>query len=441
MTLWHIISIVWSVFGILWVVQHAENPHSAWAWILLMFICPPLCTLILILIGNQTPKPRNHNQNIYNNRLSNLIFNECNSRLTLHNRVKTLHDAAATYSEILRALHHAKRSIHVAYYIISDDAIGKTLLDILARKASAGVEVALIYDALGSWQLSKQRIKELSARKIQVRSYSPLRLRTIGSLNRRNHRKLLIIDHHTLFLGGINIATRYLYPTRSSHWRDEHIRIDGDAARQAEELFAADWQACGGSSLSVPKIHSRSSIHCPIQLVWSITEQPYAIHRTYSELIASAKHSIIIATPYFTPTEELVESLIKVARSGVKVEIILPARSDIRLIDYASQHYIERCSGFGVDFYLYRHGFMHSKLIIVDSMCVGVGSANFDYRSMRYNAEIMALIFNRQVVRSYVQTVRHDMAACQPLVPFEQRKKSAKEQLLSSLARLLAPLL
>lgn len=441
MTLWHIISIVWSVFGILWVVQHAENPYSAWAWILLMLICPSLCTLILLLVGNRTPKLKNHNQNIYNNRLSNLIFNECNSSLTLHNRVKTLHDAATTYSEILRALHRAKRSIHIAYYIIAEDAVGNTLLNILARKALAGVEVALIYDALGSWRLSRRRIKELSASGIKVYSYSPLRLRTIGSLNRRNHRKLLIIDHHTLFLGGINIATRYLRPTHSNHWRDEHIRIDGDAASQAEALFAADWRACGGAPLSTFKGYNRPSSHCPIQLVWSNIEQPYAFHRTYSELIASARHSVIIATPYFAPTERLAELLINAARSGVKVEVILPARSDIRLIDYVSQHYIERCSDCGVDFYLYQQGFIHSKLIIVDSMCVGVGSANLDYRSMLCNAEIMALIFNRQIVRSYIATTRHDMTRCQHLAPFVRRKKSAKEQLLSSLARLLAPLL
>lgn len=441
MTLWHIISIAWSVLGILWVVQHAENPHSAWAWIVLMLICPPLCTLILILVGNQTPKTQIHNQNIYYNRLSNLIFNECRSRLTLHNRVKTLHDAAATYSEILQALHRAKHSIHIAYYIIADDTIGKAILNILSRKASAGVEVALIYDALGSWRLSQRRIKELSAHKIKVCSYSPLRLRTIAALNRRNHRKLLIIDHQTLFLGGINIASRYLHSTRNNHWRDEHIRIDGDAARQAEELFAIDWQACGGAPLLTIKNHNHISTHCPIQLVWSDTNQPCAIHRTYSELIATAKESVTIATPYFIPTEQLIEALTNAVRGGVKVKIILPARSDIRLVDYASHYYIERCSDLGVDFYLYDRGFLHSKLIIIDSMCVGVGSANFDYRSMRYNAEMMALIFNRHIVRSYLATTRHDMAACQHLTPFVRRKKSAKEQLLSSLARLLSPLL
>lgn len=441
MTICALLLSIWTLLGVIWILQHTENPHSAWIRILLMILSAPLCTIVLLLLYRTSGRSIYKNQNIYNNRLQNLILNESGLCTTQRNRVKLLHNASSTYCEIIAALHRARRSIHIAYYIIDCDKVGNTILDILSRKAQSGVEVCIIYDSIGSAKLSESTMKMLHHRGIQIKAYTPIKLRNLFSINRRNHSKLLIIDSQTLFLGGINIATRYIEGTKIGVWRDDHTRIDGQAALQAEEVFLSYWRTCGGRDIFISNKIALPSTLCTIQLLGTNQDHPNSIWRVYTELIYSAKKSIIIYTPYFAPTEPIMEALCNAAIAGISVEIIIPYRSDLSLADYASIHYIERGLRAGVTFHRYSKGLIHSKTILIDRDKLCIGSANMDYRSMLYNTELMAIIFSHKVVHVFWQKVQTDLLDCKTIPPYSKYKKSAKERLLGPMAHLLSPLL
>ena len=443
MTLCWVIYALWSTIGVIWVISHTLTPSAAWAWSGAMIISPPAATLLLFLTRKRvipqhetTPRPSY-------TRLQNTIANGCGSVLTMHNDVRSLHDATRTYTALIRDLQHAQREINIQYYILSNDHIAKTIFDILARRARAGVTVRIIYDSIGSWQLKRSHIEALRRSGVGIRAYGTISFPYIRPcIHRRNHRKLVIIDGNIIYLGGINIANRYIDGGRLGRWRDEHIRIEGVAARQAQTMFLADWMKSGGKQYQPHRPVQYARHTCPVQLAWAECGATRdTLSYTILEAIASARHNIRIATPYFLPTPEILTAICSAARSGVKVELLIPLKTDVKIIGAASEGFVRHCVMRGVKVYRYRSGFLHSKTITIDNSTLIVGSANIDYRSLRYNLELSAVIYNKEVAADYIARFYADVANSECVDANNYREPSAWQLFTQGAARLLAPIL
>ena len=434
---------VWSIVGAVWVISRCEHAALAWAWALAMIVCAPLATLLYYLVN----VPRENYGESYchhsYSRLQNAVVTGCGSLLTLHNRVQALHNGDATFASLLRDIQRAQREIDVEYYILSSDRVGRALLRLLERRARAGVKVRILYDSIGSWSLRGVDSGRMVRSGIEIIPHAPLRFPwLVRSLHRRNHRKVVVIDGCIAYLGGINVAWRYLHGGPLGFWRDEHIRIEGAAVQQVRSLFEADWRAAGGTMPMMRAATQHISTICPMQIVWS-QEGPsrHAYQRVLMEAVASARHEIRISTPYFLPSRALQEMIISAARSGVKVELLLPRETDVRIVSWAMESYVERCLRAGVAVYRYGGGFLHSKTVSIDDGVAIVGSANIDCRSLCYNMEVAAIIYSRTAVAEYISQFRADVALSEQLSPKMYDHVPFARRLVCGLARLFAPLL
>ena len=448
MTLWSATYILWSIAGTIWVVARGGNPAAAWGWAAFMIIMPPAATLLLLLTADRKAAPTPPAGRIYRTRLQNCILTNCGARLAMRNEVRPLHNADRTFAAIIRDLQHARARIDIEYYIIDDDRVGRAIARILMRKARAGVRIRIIYDALGSWRLGRKMLRDMHREGIATAPYGRLRFPYLTpSVHRRNHRKLIVIDGRTVYLGGINIASRYVDGGRMGFWRDEHVRIEGDATEQVQAIFDADWRKATGRESLPPAAHSAPPPHgitsvLPVQIAWA---QQGATRRTlteaFGEAIASAKSSIRISTPYFLPPQTLLDAICSAARSGIKVELLIPMRTDIPVIGRAADSYIGRCVGAGVAVYRYRNGFLHSKTVVIDDNVTAVGSANLDYRSLEYNLETVAFIYSRAVAADYISKFYADAAISERVTAQWLASRSRGTRLAEAFARLLAPIL
>lgn len=464
MTAWNVINIVWGTAGAIWVVSRAGNPASTWGWVAFMIISPPLATLMRLLVVDRRAEPAPPPTDMRGTRLQNCILANCGARLTSHNSVQTLHNADRTFAAIIRDLQRARERIDIEYYIISDDGIGRAIARILMRRARAGVRVRIIYDALGSWRLGGRLLRMMRREGIETAPYGRLRFPYLTpSVHRRNHRKLIVIDGRTAYLGGINIAGRYIDGGKMGFWRDEHIRIEGHAARQAADIFAADWlKATGGKvadgkatdetaasrgadrSAPLPAAPPRPAPHCNlhVQIAWAQKGPTrHTLTSAFIEAIASARRNIRISTPYFLPPQTLLEAIRSAARSGVGVELLVPLRTDIPLIGRAADSYLRQCAEAGVAVYRYRNGFMHSKTIIIDDNIVTVGSANMDYRSLEYNLEAVAFVYDRATAADCISKFYADVGVSDRVTASALASCSRGARLAEAFARLAAPIL
>lgn len=443
MTLYWVIYALWSTIGVIWVILHTLTPSTAWAWCGAMVISPPVATLLLFLTRKRVIPQHQTTLRPSYTRLQNIIANGCGSTLTMHNDVRSLHDARQTYAALIRDLQRAQREINIEYYILSNDRIAKTIFDILARRSRAGVTVRIIYDSIGSWQLKRRHIEALRQSGVGIRAYGTLSFPFVKPcIHRRNHRKLVVIDGNIVYLGGINIANRYIDGGRLGRWRDEHIRIEGVVARQAQAMFLSDWVKSGGNHYQPHQPQQYTRYTCPVQLAWAECGATRdMLSYTILEAIASARHTIRIATPYFLPTPEILSAICSAARSGVKVELLIPLKADVRLIGAAAEGFVRHCVERGVNVYRYRSGFLHSKTITIDENILIVGSANVDYRSLRYNMELAAVIYNKEVAADFITRFYADVKNSECVDANCYRYPSAWQLFTQGLARLLAPIL
>ena len=437
-----IIYTIISILAAVWVIVRCQEPRVAWGWALAMVLCMPLALLLYSLCEVEREVSGEVLVRSSYSRLQNLIANGCGSAVTLHNRVQALHSGDETFAALLRDVQRARYEINVEYYILVCDRIGKALLSVLMRRSRAGVKVRIIYDAVGSWRITRKERERIAQSGIEIRPFAPVRFPWLTrEAHRRNHRKVVVIDGRIAYIGGVNIARRYM-GGRTGVWRDEHLRVEGAAAYQALLLFARDWRTAGGDikvgTSVVPQVQSI----CPMQIAWSQRGRSRkTLQHMFVETISSARHAVRISTPYFLPSEPLLEAIIVAARSGVKVELVIPRSCDVRVVELAAQSYIERCVSAGVEVYRYGGGFLHAKSISVDDGVAIVGSANLDSRSLDYNMEVAAVIYNRAVVAGYISRFIADVALSDRVSQEAFAHIGFGRRLKQALARLLAPIL
>ena len=365
------------------------------------------------------------------------------------NSVRLVVTGEEMFAALTQQIREAKHSIHITTFILGRDETGKKLVKLLAARAREGVKVRLLLDAVGSMFTSRGFVQPLRDAGGEVARFLPVVPLTFRSTaNLRNHRKIAVFDQHTAIVGGHNLAREYMGPTPwRKRWRDFGAVISGPAAALLNEVFLADWAFA--SERSLIELHKeirpearRAEGTSAMQVVVSgpdVVGDP--LYEGIISMIQEAHTSIWIITPYFIPDEVLFRSLMVKARAGVEVVLIVPARSNHPITDYARRHYLRELSAAGAAIMHFGPGMMHSKAIIIDERMAMLGSANFDLRSLFVNFEVGVLLYTAADVTAMKDWAKDLLGSCREPKKERRRKFRIVGNVLEDLCRLLAPLL
>jgi cardiolipin synthase len=333
--------------------------------------------------------------------------------------VDVLRDGGETYPAMLAAIHGARRSICLETYILAADRTGDRFKEALLSRAQAGVAVRLLYDAVGSFGLSSSWLTELREAGVQVIDFNPIApWRRRWGLSHRDHRKVMVIDDEVAFTGGLNIANDYAATgDGGAGWHDLHCCVRGPIVLDLARLFRRTWLRAGGEPYPPPAAEQRgqpagSSYARSIDNTGR-RRRP-AIRRAYLHVIRAARESIRIQNAYFIPDRGLRRALIRAVQRGVDVRVIVPGRSDVRLVEWASLYALRRIAQRGVKISRWRGVMMHAKAAVVDAVWSTIGSYNFDAQSRFNNLEVTIEVLDAAVGASMVAEFDADLASCDP---------------------------
>jgi len=374
------------------------------------------------------------------------------SPLTANNSVKLLLNGEEKFPELLRALEEAKSHIHLEYYIYEDDNTGRSIADVLIKKAKQGVEIRFMYDDFGSNGLKRSFLEKLEAAGIRTAPFYKIKLLVFANrLNYRNHRKIIIIDGKTSFVGGINISDRYRNDNLGKpdlFWRDTHLMVNGPATAYLQYLFLCDWNFCSNDGLTYepsyfpPPLPTRTIEKEIVQMVSSGPDSDLpVIFYSFLEAIGAAKKKILITSPYFIPGESLMDALSIAAKGGLQVQILVPGKSDSKMVNAAARSYYTELLKYGVQIFLYEKGFIHAKTMVIDDDLAIVGSANMDYRSFDLNFEVNALIYSHGVSKQLKDIFGEDLKQASEINAIDWLNRPKYKHLWEKLIRLLSPFL
>ena len=380
-------------------------------------------------------------------KLMTLLLNNSKALLTRYNQVEILNNGEETFPALFKALLQARKFIHLEYYIIAEGSLATRLKEILLQKAAEGVEVRVIYDDVGSWSLSKSYLRELREAGIQIFPFLPVRFHHFANkANYRNHRKIAVIDGEVGFVGGLNIADRYMDGVAEiGGWRDTHLRVVGEVVTSLQVIFLIDWYFVRRELLLdkdeyLPYVRTEGNV--VVQAVTSGPDSDWAsIQQAYFTLINMAKKYVFISTPYFMPGETTLNCLKTAAMSGVDVRILLPHKSDSWLTHWCTRSFAEELLEAGVRIYWYQKGINHSKVIVVDGIVASVGTANMDLRSFEQNFEVSLIIYDREVVKRLAADFIEDLKVSSEGTIQRWKFRPKRNKVRESIARLFAPVL
>lgn len=382
-----------------------------------------------------------------------LLLNSNASIVTQRNRCEIFHHGATLFPALKADLNAAKQFIHMEFFIWKSDSMGEELKAILIAKAQQGVEVRLIFDAIGSFRMSRRYREELKLAGIEFRfflnSFRPFGLKPIAGImaNYLNHRKIVVIDGQISYLGGMNIGDEYLTGgKRFAYWRDTHLRLEGEITQQLQTVFATDWFNTSHQLLDdqkyFPLIELEPSESLPIQLACSGPDSDWAtIKQLLFNMIINANRTVYIQSPYFIPDQGMLTAMETAALSGVAVHLMITGVPD-KIIPYlVAETYFEGFLRAGGYIYRYEKGFMHAKTIIVDDIISSVGTCNMDVRAFELDYEVNAVIYNAEVARELKAQFMLDLADCRVILLEDVAHQTFWVRLRNSFLRLFSPLL
>ncbi|MBL7965491.1 MAG: cardiolipin synthase [Prolixibacteraceae bacterium] len=464
------------VFIAILIILENRNPVKTISWILVLVLLPFAGIVIYLFFGQEYRKTKMYSRkglkdleklrnltleqldNLPTNQLQmsdrlyakrhlmNLMLTNSNAILTNNNELKVLRNGEETFPEIFREIEQAKHHIHLEYYIVEDDTIGNYLRELLIQKAREGVEVRFIYDDVGSWELKRKWLRTLTDAGVKVDCFMRVRFPNLTSrVNYRNHRKILVVDGTTAFVGGLNFADRYQDGVAGiGPWRDTHLKVIGGGATALQIIFMADWyfvskEILRGESYFKPFVPGNGKL---VQMVASGPDSDWeSIGQAYFAAIASAAESVYISTPYLMPTADIVTALKTSALGGIDVRIIVPGMSDAITPKWGTNSYIEELLEAGVKIYFYKAGFIHSKVIVVDGIFSSVGTANLDFRSLETNFEVNAMIYDEEIAGILATQFIEDQAKSDQVILDEWVKRPRINKIKESFSRILSPML
>lgn len=455
------------LFTIVIVLLDNRNPVKTMAWVLVLVFLPVVGLAFYFFFGRNTRKERLISKKGFS-RLSKRpmaeyqaqealgdftgrnqlipFFHRVSNALPFEgNDVQVFTDGYSMYQELFRRIAKAKHHIHLEFYIFENDAVGRLLRDLLIDKAREGVSVRLLYDDVGCWDVNPMFYDEMLCEGIEVRSFLKVRFPQFTSkVNYRNHRKLAIIDGKVGFIGGMNIALRYLKGVPWGVWRDTHVCLKGKTVYGIQTAFLTDWFAVDRTLLTsaqyFPKMDTVGTSVAQI-----VTSDPvgewHDIMLGLVKAISCAQRYIYVETPYFLPTEQVMAAFQTAALSGVDVRLMIPKKADAFITHKGTMSYLDELMKSGVKVYFYRAGFLHSKLWVADDEWASVGSTNLDFRSFEHNFEANAFFYDEKTVCTMKEIFLEDMKKCMTLSQKIWDKRSFKNKIVESVVRLLAPLL
>ncbi|MBP3755962.1 MAG: cardiolipin synthase [Prevotella sp.] len=461
------------------VLMDNRQPAKTMAWMLVLTFLPLLGIILYFFFGQNTRKERLISQQSLDQltKRSMLEFVE-QKDLVVPDNYKTLVQLFATqnwalpfkdnrtdiftngydfFGALLHDISQARHHIHLDTYIFDDDALGHLIADALISQARRGVEVRVIYDDVGCWNVKGSFFERLRDAGIEVHAFMPVKFPAFTSkVNYRNHRKLCVIDGRVGYIGGMNIATRYIKGRQGQGWRDTHLRIRGNAVYGIQKAFLVDWYFVDRTLISNRKYYPAhesegSGGQFPMvgnnSLVQIVTSSPIAqwpsIMQGYVRILLGAKDYVYIESPYFIPTEPVLFAMRTAALAGVDVRLMIPLHTDAKLVEWASRSYVMETVEAGVKVYLYQPCFNHSKLLVCDDTLCTCGSTNVDFRSFENNFEANAFFYDRDMALRMKQVFVDDMARCVQLsdVANLEHRRPFVHRLWESLVRMVAPLL
>jgi cardiolipin synthase len=451
------------------IVLDNRNPVKTIAWVLVLMFLPVVGLLFYFFFGRSRRRERIISRKSFNrllkkpmaeylsqskielpqpfDRLAKLFEHTNQSLLFDGNDVEVFTDGCTKLHSLIRDLYKATHHIHMEYYIFEDDPVGRLVRDVLIDKARQGVEVRVLCDDVGCWHVPTRFFERMLEVGIEVRHFLKVRFPLFTSrVNYRNHRKIVVIDGCVGYVGGMNLAYRYMRGVEWGVWRDTHIRLFGRAVHGLQTAFLLDWyfvdRTLITSSKYFPRIESTSTPGVIAQIVTSDPVGPWKeIMQGMVKALLGAKRYFYIQTPYFLPTEQLLFAMQTAAMSGVDVRLMLPEKADSNIIQFASRSYLADVMSAGVKVYFYKKGFLHSKLMVCDDMLSSIGSANLDFRSFEHNFEVNAFMYDAATAVRMKEIFMADQRESTQIYLKNWEKRGWRKKAVESVVRLLAPLL
>lgn len=412
-----------------------------------------LLIFILLIIGDI---PVSANEGNHTNSDSILIayLKENNIETTSHNEVKLLKSGHEKFIDLFSEIEKARHHIHLEYFNFRNDSIANLLFTLLEKKAQEGVEIRAIFDAFGNTSnnqpLKKKHLESIRNKGIEIVEFDPLKFPWINHVFHRDHRKIAIIDGKIGYTGGMNIADYYIEGLPDiGEWRDMHIKINGEAVNDLQDIFLDMWNKCTKQNISGEKYYPyltdtvfNNKQNKEIAIVDRYPRRnPEVMRRAYAKAIESAKNKIQIINPYFIPTKIIKKAIKKAIEKGVKVEIMIPGKSDISFTPDAALYTANSLRKKGADIYIFNGGFHHSKIMMIDSTYCTVGSTNLNSRSLRYDYEVNAFIFNEETTSELMDVFKKDQENSTLLTSEMYKQRSTWKKFVSWFAHLFTPFL
>lgn len=412
----------------------------------LKHIVPVLTVLLLLLAGRASAQTTRSDSTVMQ-RLKGMGI-----PVTYNNRVELLMNGHDKFVDLFKAIRGARHHVHLEYFNFRNDSIANALFDLLAQKAAEGVKVRALFDAFGNWSnnrpLKKKHLEDIRRRGIEIVKFDPITFPWFNHAAHRDHRKIVVIDGKTGYTGGMNIADYYIKGLpKIGEWHDIHVRIDGDAVRYLQGIFLTMWNRETGQHVGGPEYFPDTpqlpdSIAEEIMIVdRTPLETPRSISRAYAASIRSADSLIRIVNPYFVPTKSIQEALKHALKKGTEVEIMVPRVSDVPFTPEAAFYILHKLMKRGAKVYLFNGGFHHSKVMMVDGSFCTVGTANLNSRSLRYDYETNAFIFDPETTAELTGMFEHDKGRSTLLTPEVWKERSAWKKFVGWFAHLLTPFL
>ena len=372
--------------------------------------------------------------------------------VTCNNEVKLLMTGHDKFIDLFQTIRQAKHHIHLEYFNFRNDSIANSLFDLLAEKVKEGVEVRAMFDAFGNWSnnkpLKKRHLKSISDRGIEIVKFDPINFPWVNHAIHRDHRKIVVIDGKIGYTGGMNIADYYINGLpKIGKWPDMHIHLEGDAVRYLQGIFLTMWnretgQHIGGPAYFPDVPQFPDSVAEEIAIVdRTPRETPRSISHAYTASIRAAQKNIRIVNPYFVPTKSIRKAIKSALKKGTEGEIMIPSVSDIYFTPEASFYIVHKLMKKGAKIYLFNGGFHHSKIMMVDSTFCTVGTANLNSRSLRYDYETNAFIFDPTTTHQLNEMFERDKQNSTLLTPEVWKERSAWKKFVGWVGNLLTPFL
>lgn len=454
-----------------------KNPSATLAWILVLFILPVVGILLYAVLSQNIARQkiyrftdnekrviseelRKQSSEIDHGSLDfstdvaqkwkkliklNQVYG--NAFLTQNNDVKIFTDGREMFQSLIHDIQHATKYVNVMTYILKDDKVGRSFIDVLTDKAREGVEVRLLMDALGSRFINDIKLKNFIAAGGKVSYFFKPKIKLINlKLNYRNHRKIAVIDGKESYIGGFNIAKEYLgFKRKFGYWRDTHIKIKGGAVQDLNARFVMDWRFASKEPMELSEVYFGESLSAGTSPVQILSCGPNStkeeIKRAMMRMITMAEESVYLQTPYFIPDPSMLDSLKMAAQSGIDVRIMIPCMPDHMFVYWATYAYCGELIRSGARVFIYDAGFLHAKTLTVDGEVTTIGSANFDRRSFKLNFESNAVVYDSKIASEMNRLFMEDTKKGHELTLEEYENRSIIIKFKEAVSRLLSDIL